>query len=266
MTDRIELLDDLGERFAHVAAAAEVRTRMPSALPTRWFTDGLRGRTLGIAVGITALMAGTAYAVPATRSAVDSITGSLTAWVSGESDHAPGRAVESNDNAPRWAVSGDGRDVRLIAETDGVGLYVRRQDTGDGPLLYFSLGPGRSIGNTLEGWRERLGEHAAIVLGEAVFADQRGSLDDQGRVPLFGVTRRDVERIELRYAEGPSQMQTTGDGGFVLLVDAWRPMREMIAFDRTGQVLDQIDMTTTDLRYVCAKEPGCPPNPQSDKN
>jgi hypothetical protein len=125
MTERIQLLDDLGAEFARVAAEAERTSRKPSALAGRLFRSGLRARTLAIALGVAVLLGGGAYAVPATRAAVDGIAESFAAWVSGDSDMAPGRAVEPGDNAPSW-FSEDGGEARLIAKTDGLGLYVRR--------------------------------------------------------------------------------------------------------------------------------------------
>jgi hypothetical protein len=86
----------------------------------------------------------------------------------------------------------------------------------------------------------------------------QGVIDDQGRAPLFGLATRDVDRVELRYADGPPLVTRAGDGGFVLLVDAWRPMREIVGYDAAGQVLGRADVSKYDLRYLCDKEPGCP--------
>ncbi|MBA2634404.1 MAG: hypothetical protein H0U86_15630 [Chloroflexi bacterium] len=256
MTEHIQLLDDLGAEFARVAAEAERTTRQPSGLAGRLFRSGLRARTLAVALGIAALLGGGAYSVPATRAAVDGIADSFAAWVSGDSDEAPGRALQPGDNAPRWF--SEGAESRLIAKTEGVGLYVRRTDSDEGPWLEFGLGVGLSMGDTLEGWRQRLGQHALVVLGPALFGPQ-DVLDEQGRFPLLGVTTRDVKRVELRYFEGPPLVGDTGDGGFVLLADAWRPLRELIAYDGAGHVLERTDMRGDDARYLCEKEPGvCP--------
>jgi hypothetical protein len=35
--------------------------------------------------------------------------------------------------------------------------------------------------------------------------------------------------------------------------------RELIAYDSTGRVLDRVDVSEFDMRYVCEKEPVCPP-------
>jgi hypothetical protein len=262
MIERIQLLDDLGAEFARVAAEAERTSRKRSALAGRLFRSGLRIRALAIALGVAVLLGGGAYAVPATRAAVDGIAESFASWVSGDSDKAPGRALEPGDNAPAW-FSENGGETRLIAKTDGLGLYVRRVDSDEGPWLEFWLGEARGAGDTLERWRQRLGRHAVFVLGYTPFG-RRDVLDERGRVPLFGVTTRDVDRVELRYSEGPPLVGDTGDGGFVLLADAWRPPRELIAYDPTGRVLERADVSEYDMRYLCDKEPGvCPPEASS---
>jgi hypothetical protein len=107
------------------------------------------------------------------------------------------------------------------------------------------------------------GQHAVVVLGPAPFG-RRDFLDERGRFPLLGVTTRDVKRVELRYSEGPPLVGDTGDGGFVLLADAWRRPREPIAYDATGRVLERADMRGNDMRYLCEQEPAvCPPEASS---
>jgi hypothetical protein len=157
MTEHIQLLDDLGAEFVRVAAEAERTSRRPSAQPGRPLQSGLRARTLAIALGIAALIGGGTYAVPATRAAVDGIADSFAGWVSGDSDTAPGRALEPGDNVPSWFSDSEGGEARLIAEADGVGLYVRRADSDEGPLLEIGLGEGVAMADTLEGWRQLLG-------------------------------------------------------------------------------------------------------------
>jgi hypothetical protein len=53
-------------------------------------------------------------------------------------------------------------------------------------------------------------------------------------------------------------METRLDGGFILLTDAWRPKRELLAYDAAGRELDRVDLTYLDTRYFCDKEPTCP--------
>jgi hypothetical protein len=253
MTEQIRLLDDLGAELARVSADAERASRKP-----RLLRAGARARTLPIALATVAALAGTAYAVPATRAVVDDITGPFAAWVAGGDDSAPGRPVEAGDHMPPWSRESGGADVRLIAETEGVGLYVQRIDSDQGPALRFALGQGLAITSTLDDWRQRLDRHTVFILGDSLFANGQGVLDDRGRVPLFGLSTRDVVRVELHYADGPPLVSRAGDGGFVLLVDAWRPLREIVAYGTAGEVLGRADVSKYDLRYLCEKEPGCP--------
>jgi hypothetical protein len=244
MTEPIQALDDLGAEFARVSTEAETRPR---------------ARNLAVAIAIATLVVGGAYSVPATRAAVDGIAETFASWVTGEGDKAPGRALEPGDNIPSWFR--DDGEVRLIAKTDGVGLYVKRTDSAEGPRLEFGLGEGiaLSVGASLESWRERLGRRAVVFLGSAPLGPQ-DFLDERGRVPLLGLTTRGVKRVELRYYDGPSLVGQTGDRAFVLLADAWRPLRELIAYDGTGRVVGRADMRDVDMRYLCDKEPGvCPP-------
>jgi hypothetical protein len=214
---------------------------------------------LAVVLSTAVLLGGGVYTVPATRAAVDGIADQFAAWVSGDSDKAPGRALEPGEEVPTWF--DEGGEARLIAKTRGVGLYVSRTESDEGPWLWFGLGEGvpHAAGDTLERWRERLGQHEVVVLGPVPFRP-RDVLDEQSRFPLLGITTRDVKRVELRYFEGPPLVGKTGDGGFVLLPDAWRRLRELIAYDAGGQVLERADLSSPDSRYLCEKEPaGCPP-------
>jgi hypothetical protein len=50
-----------------------------------------------------------------------------------------------------------------------------------------------------------------------------------GRFPLMGLTARSLERVELRYEQGPPLVETGLDGGFILLADAGRRLHELLA-------------------------------------
>jgi hypothetical protein len=257
MNERIQMLDDLGAEFSRVAAEAEANGRGASRPRWQAFRSGARGRTLAVTMAITVLFAGTALAVPATREAVGSVAGSLTGWVLGDDGQAPGRAVEPADDAPPW-FDQHSSDARVIAEAGGVRLFVRRSGDDGDRVLQFGIGSGMIVGGSLDGWRDRLGESKVVVLpGPAAFGP-RNLLDDQGRFPLLGVTTGDVAQLEVRYAEGPSLVRENGDGGFVLLLDAWRLPRELISYDRAGTVLERTDLSGHDMRYLCEREPGCP--------
>jgi hypothetical protein len=238
----IRLLDDLGAEFARVAAEHDrPRRRSP-------------GRALAIATTVLVLLGASAYAVPPTRAAIDDLAASFAGWFDGDEGAAPGRALRPEDDAPDWVREGGGR---LIAEKAGVGLYVTRSETNQGTVLNFSLDEAVGIGNTIDGWRETFADKAAMVLGPTAFG--RGDfLDERGRIPLLGVTARSVERLVLHYDDGPPLEETGVDGGFVLLVDAWRPLRELVAYDAAGRELERVDVRYLDMRYYCDKEPGCP--------
>jgi hypothetical protein len=252
----IQLLDDLGAEFARVAAEHD---RTPRRARLRSFTATPR-RAVAVAIGVLVLLGAGSYAVPPTRAAIDDLTSSFADWLAGDEGPAPGRALRPDDDVPRWVSDTD--DVRVIAEAAGVKLYVTRVETEErGTQLNFWLGEGVGMGDSIEGWRERFDDHAAIVLGPALFGPQ-DVLDERGRYPLLGVTARSVERIELRYHEGPPLVKTGVDGGFVIIADAWRRHRELIAYDGAGRELERVDLSYLDVRYLCDKEPTCPPSPE----
>jgi hypothetical protein len=219
----IRMLDELGAEFASVAAS---RRRRP------------RRRLL--AAALTALLV--LGAVPATRAGIDTITD----WVAG----SPGRDLRPGEDAPQWVLDGKGR---LIAEKEGAGLYVIRH----GDYLDFAVGSGFGEGDTIDGWSHQFADHKLIVLGAGSF-DGR-TWDSEGRFALMGLTARSVDRLELRYASGPPLVERGVQGGFVLLADARRPLRELVAFDRTGHELERKDVSYIDLSRICRDERGCPP-------
>jgi hypothetical protein len=249
----IQLLDDIGREFTRVATEHEAR-RGRSRL------RGLAGtprRAVAVTVAVGVLLMAGAYAVPPTRAAIDDITSSFAGWVAGDEGQAPGRALRPDDDAPDWLHVEGGR---VIAETGGVKLYVVAGRRGQERELDFWLDEGIGFGDSVEGWRERFDEHAVVVLGPTLFGRQ-DPLDEKGRVPVLGVTARSVKRLELRYTEGPPLVATGVDGGFVILADAWRPLREMVAYDAAGHVLERADVSNLDMRYYCDKEPGTCPTP-----
>lgn len=272
---RIQLLEDLGAEFARVAAEHD-RAPMRSRLRLLAATPG---RAVAVALGVLVLLGAGAYAVPPTRAAIDDITSTVEGWLAGDDDditttfegwvagddeQAPGRAL--GPDAPRWAREerevGINASTRLLAKSHGVGLYASREESERlGTYLEFSLGgPGISMSSTIEGWREDFADHAVAILGASSFVPQgKGFLDEQGRIPLMGATAPSVERLELRYEAGPPLVETGVDGGFVLIVDAWRPLRELIAYDADGHELERLDLFYLDLSYHCEQEPGdCP--------
>jgi hypothetical protein len=243
---QIQLLDDLEAEFARVTARP--RRRAPA-----------------IAACLLVALLGVALSVPPTRAALEDLTSSFAAWVDGDDRNPPGRALRPDDDAPDWARENGGR---VIAENGGARLYVTRQPTENGTYLMFWLGRGTGQGNTIDGWRDWLRDRAVFVLGPGTFEPrpgarsllvERGLMDERGRLPLMGVTARSVKRLELRYASGPPLFADGIEGGFVLIVDAWRRLETLIAYDAAGRELERVDVRGFDLRYMCEKEPGiCP--------
>ena len=237
---RIPLLDELGAEFARVAADHEraprrCRLQAIAATPRR-----------AVAVGLGVLvLAGSAYAVPPSRAAIEDITSSFAGWVAGDNEQAPGRSVGAEDDAPSWVRAGGGR---LIAKTDGVPLYVTRVATEDeGTLLGFALGEtasgqatSTSTFDTIEGWRKRFDNHSVVIVG--ALPARPG--DERKRFPLLGVTARSVDRVELHYASGPPLVADGVDGGFVLMADATRPLRELVVYAADGRELERTDAGT----------------------
>ena len=185
------------------------------------------------------VVCGTAFAMPASRGAVHGLADSFSAWVAGDDSRAPGRTADGDRRAPVWFRDTRAK-TRLIAETDGVSLFVQKVQTKQGFLLVVALGRSRGVGDTVAGWRKTMRGHAAVVLGHGPVA-RRGR---SARVPLFGVLNRNVARIEIRHSAGRSDSAAAGDGGFVALVDTSRPTTELVAYDAAGNALERVDLRT----------------------
>lgn len=251
---RIQLLDDLGAEFARVAHEHETASRrVLPAVGWRMPRRAPRRRALALTLTATVLLSGGAYAVPATRAAIEDLTGSFAGWVAGDDDQAPGRALRPEDDAPSWVRE---RGGRLIAETDGVELYVTRTTRDGATQLDFTFG-GVGIGDSIEGWREQFDQHALVVLGPTSVHGK--PWDRRGRFPLAGLTARSVDRVELRYDTGPPLVARGLDGGFVLMADARRALRELVAYDVAGRELERTPVNHIDRRHVCFDARGCPP-------
>ena len=92
-----------------------------------------------------------------------------------------------------------------------------------------------------------LDRHALIVLGAGQLAPHV-SVDARGRFPLFGVTARSVSRVELIYAKGSQQTLDNVNGGFVMMADARRPLRELVAYDAAGHELERSGVSYIKVR------------------
>jgi hypothetical protein len=179
-------------------------------------------------VGLAALvlLAGAYATASPVRAALDDVTGTFAAWLSGDADTAPGRALGADEDAPDYFRDGGYGDPRVIAEADGYKLYAARVAGGG---VEFNLGD-TGVG---------LGEVSADVFRDQVlFVLGPGGVrnaDEHGHVPLFGITARPVKSVELRYDSGPPLRVDRIEGGFVLLAEPDRSPSAVIAFDGRGR-------------------------------
>src|SRR5207247_5942508 len=170
-------------RTVTAARARRRATRRPKG------SDWRRLAAPGLAA--LALIAGGAYAVPATRAAIDDVVGTFAGYVAGDDADAPGRPL-APDESPASSF-GPGSQPRVIAEADGYKLEFLR--VGDGEID-FDLGEtGVGLGYSLDD----LAGHAVYVLGPGAMQNA----DEHGHVPLFGVTAPQVRSVEVTYAAGP---------------------------------------------------------------
>lgn len=213
-----------------------------------------RRRSLTLSTAAAVIVAGGAsYAVPATRAAVNDAYATIESWASGDDDtSAPGRAPAAGEQLPGWLPDKPG-DTRVIAQTAGVKLVAVRES---GDRLSLALGNSVGLTESVDHWRQRLAGTSVALVGPAAFPDGR-SLDGHGRRPLLGLVAPAVRRVELRYATGEAtSSQDELTGGFVLLVKADEPLRELVAFDSTGRAIGRLDVSDLDLR-VCFEVNGC---------
>jgi hypothetical protein len=195
------------------------------------------------ALTATIVIGGTAYAIGPVRGAL----GTFAPWIDNDAP-PPGQAV---DHAPGWP---NVTSPRVIAEAGGVRLIVAREGKD---RLAIALGDTVGESGTIKSFQEMFSDHDVVVLGPgSIKLDQ--TFDDQWRRPLFGITSKLVTRVELTYASGPPTVADGLQGGFVLLADAMRPLRELIAYDAAGRELERVDETKMELR-VCREVRGCPP-------
>lgn len=234
----------------HQALAAGARSRRPTArLLPRLATFALCALVLG----------GTLYAVPVTRATVDDAYGTLSEWVSGTGNDAPGRSIPADAPVPDWIRTLPGQK-RLIAGKQGANLFVVR----NGDQLEIAIGNGVGMGTTIDDWRERFAGDSIVPLGPGGFPgptdspDDDQQLDSRKRRALMGLTAKDVDRIVLTYTTGRPTTERDLNGGYVLLADATRRPRTLTAYTVDGRILERRDATNVDLR-VCRDERGCPP-------
>jgi len=208
--------------LARAAEPARRRRRRPARSP-RWL------RPAAVGAVFLALLLSTGYAAaPPLRAAIDDVAGSLGGWLSGAPGEAPGRPLRQDEQAPSYFRDPRfARGPRVIAEADGYKLYAAREPHGDG--VEFDLGDtGVGLGEVSAGVFRN---HLLFVLGPGAMRNA----DERGHVPLFGITARSVDSVELTYASGPPLRVGRLSGGFVLLAEPVRRPHEVIAFDAGGR-------------------------------
>jgi len=218
------------------AAFGPARTLEPTPAEIARALRPRRRRRWPVFVGVAAAIAVTGTAA----TAVEPIRGALATLLGTDE---PGRPASAD--APAWIGT---TGTRVIAEADDVKLYVRRE----GDTLHFALDDSVGFSGDVKSWHEQFEARALHVLGPS------GDLRPDDTRALFGVTARSVVRVRLTYAHGPSTVASTTGGGFVLLVDARRPLRDLVGFDAAGAIVERKDLRDLDLR-VCHEVRGCPP-------
>lgn len=220
---------------ARVLARAKTSSRRTLHLPT--FAGWRALAAPGLAV--LALLAGTAYAVPASRAAIDDVASSVAGtfafdkWMGGDSADAPGRELGAGEQAPDYFRNGAWsrrhvRDPRVIAEAGGYKLYAYRERSGS---IGFDLG---DTGVGVGGFAARDFEGRALYL---LGGGTMNAPDAHGHFPFFFIAAKSVRSVELTYDEGPPLRVDGVDGGFVLLMEPSRGPREVIAYDSDGEAV-----------------------------
>jgi hypothetical protein len=218
--NEIEWVDQLGSELARVAARRRRRPWRPA-----------------VAVGLAAAMvvSAGAYAVPATRTAVGNVVG----WLAGEDAGSPGRDVRASDHAPDFVKRLHGR---LITETDGVRFYILRLTGIYGqPSLAFAAATSPTNVfvadmRTVKSLRREFRRYDVIVLGDVLVTRKRCPT-----YPFAGLTSPEIAKVELTYETGPPTTAQNVKGAFVVMADGRRELKELVAYDASGGVVERDD-------------------------
>jgi hypothetical protein len=197
-----------------------------------------------VATSLAALfiVAAGGYTVPTTRAAMQDVLSRFGGYFSGVGGSPPpGRPLRPTDAPPPWLRTSSATGQRVIAESDGIALYMVREPGG---TIAFQLDRNVGFSDSPQGWSARLRDHAIAVLGPGGGDEAGRSADGSGRRPVFGLAAGSVAGVELRYSDGTALRSGPVDGAFVLLADPHRRPRTLTAFDRAGH---EIDAVTVDL-------------------
>jgi hypothetical protein len=249
--DRLASLQAFGRQLDELADR-DARRRAPRS-------HGALAR-FATAVALVAAIAGGAYAVPATRAAVDDVYGAFSDWVSGDEGAAPGRAVAPGEDVPSWVAAEDG-EKRVLAQAGGEKLIAIRQ----GDKLTLALAAfGES--DSIEGWRKWFSGRRIRLVGPGGHFIPNGRHD---RRPLFGLVSASVKRIRFNYADGGRPVSEDNlAGAFGIVIETDRRPSSLTGYDQAGGLVARLDFvadphdlapgrTLGDFRYCPAR--GCLP-------
>jgi hypothetical protein len=235
-------LEPTDAEVAAVLARADPAHRKRSAAPWR---PGLRprravhgrafARRLAPIGAALILVFGGGYAVAEpVRAAIDDVAGTFSDWLGGDGA-APGRALDSGDMAPDYFSDPRFTQRRVIAQAGEYKLFAARTKSGGVEFDLGNTGVGLGMPTT-----ESFRNHAVIVLGPGAMRN----MDQDGHIPVFGVTSRSVTRVELTYASGPPLRLDDVRGAFVLLAEPPRSPQAVVGFDATGREVERRHVDT----------------------
>ncbi len=201
------------------------------------------------AIAALALLLVGIYAVPRTRAAIEdaanSVAGSFSGWLGGDSAKAPGVPLKAHQEAPFYFHEGawsrqNVHQPRVIAAAGGYKLFAYIERSG---ALAFDLG---NTGFGMGGFTAHNFHDSPLeVLGPGAMRHA----DADGHVPLFGISAPSVKSVQLIYGSGPPLEVGDINGGFVLLVEPGREPREVVAYDGNGEVLGRQRQAVSDIDW-----------------
>lgn len=227
MTDsphNFEPLVRLGDEFARATRAQAQAHHTGRSLRDRL------GRVRAAVAALVIAVVVAAVAVAPVRGAL----GDLGDTIAGifDPDDPPGRAIEASDSPPDWLVAEGQTGQRVLASSGPYSLYLVREAGGN---YGFALDESVGISDTRAGWERQFADNAIVILGPGTRPD------DEGRVPLYGLTAGNVATVELRYEDESSTSAPADTGGFVLMLDQRHSPVELVALDGAGRVLQTLD-------------------------
>jgi hypothetical protein len=257
-----EQLDELAERDTH-------RRMRPAHVQLARLWPGARPHVhlaarLALALGVIVAVAGSTYAVPVTRAAVDDVYGTLSSWISGDETAAPGRPVSAGEDVPSWVAAEDG-EKRVLAQAGGEKLVAVRQ--GD-KLTLALAGFGETA--TVDRWSRQFAGRRIRLVGPGRFLPN-GRHDLR---PLFGLVSSTVTRIQFNYADsGAPASEDDLTGAFGIVIETDRRPSSLTGYDQAGNLVARVDFIADprdlvpgksgqvlgDFRYCPDAARGCPP-------